>query len=178
VRGGHLEVLEHTEAERQREHALRGLGGTMNGCFTVELAWRTNQGRLPRRLRDYRRDLWRRMEHGGARVVHALLDNGLDPAARDALGRTLLHRIHQFEHADLLPRLLAAGADVNAVSNRGFTPMCEALAHSAPAEVITALNAAGAVPALSLLDPGTWPAPSREPAPWFVPHFTAEPGDG
>ncbi|MFD0585178.1 hypothetical protein [Dactylosporangium darangshiense] len=80
---------------------------------------------------------------------------------RDVAGRTLLHRIHQFEHAELLPRLLAEGLDVNAISRRGYTPMCDALVHSAPDELLMALNNAGAMPRLSLMDPRSWPNGGR-----------------
>ncbi|WP_433074620.1 ankyrin repeat domain-containing protein [Dactylosporangium sp. CA-052675] len=149
VRGGRLDLLDHTGDERRREQALRAFGGEMSGCFRVESAWFGGGAGLPRRLREYRRDLWRRMEHGGSRVVLALLDAGLDPHLRDEHGRTLLHRIHQFEHAELLPRLLAEGLDVNAVNRGGYTPMCEVLAHEAPYDLVLALNEAGAIPRLA-----------------------------
>ena len=156
LRRGRLDLYHHTDAERRREHTLRALGGAINGCFKAEIAWHDGEGAGPKRLRDYRRDLWRRMEHGGGRVVLALLDAGMDPELRDGQGRTLLHRIHQFEHAELLPRLLAAGPDVNARSRRGLTPMCEALVHEAPTAVLMTLNEAGGVPQLALIDPQSW----------------------
>jgi hypothetical protein len=149
LRGGHLELLDHSADERRREHAMRAFGGPVSGCFQVEIAWHDRDLPLPKRLRAQRRDLWRRMEHGGSRVVHALLDAGLDPHLRDSQGRTLLHRIHQFEHETLLPRLLDAGLDVNALTRRGHTPMVEALVHSAPIGLVRALNEAGAYPSLS-----------------------------
>lgn len=43
-------------------------------------------------------------------VTDAMLDGGMDPQFRDSVGRTLLHRIHQFGHTDVLTRLLSAGA--------------------------------------------------------------------
>ncbi|WP_327008436.1 ankyrin repeat domain-containing protein [Dactylosporangium sp. NBC_01737] len=159
LRRGRLELPDHHDDERQREMALRTLGGVMSGCFAAELAWHRGEGFLPRRLREQRHDLWRRMHHGGGRVVAALLDAGMDPHIRDRHGRTLLHRIHQFDDVDLLHRLLAAGVDVNAVDRFGSTAMCEALVHAAPAELYSALNAAGAAPGLSLLDPASWPEP-------------------
>ncbi|MEV0568253.1 ankyrin repeat domain-containing protein [Dactylosporangium sp. NPDC050588] len=162
VRGGRLELLDHTDAERRREHALRSFGGTMSGCFRTEAAWHDGEGVLPRRLRAYRQDLWRRMTHGGGKVVLALLDAGMDPGVRDVAGQTLLHRMHQFEHADLLPRLLAEHVDVNPVSRRGSTPMCDAVVHNAPADLIETLSEAGAIPHLSRLDPRTWPVQARE----------------
>ncbi|MEV4140066.1 ankyrin repeat domain-containing protein [Dactylosporangium sp. NPDC049742] len=161
VRGGRLELLDHTDAERRREHALRSFGGTMSGCFRTEAAWHDGEGVLPRRLRAYRQDLWRRMTHGGGKVVLALLDAGMDPRVRDVAGQTLLHRMHQFEHADLLPRLLAERVDVNPVSRRGSTPMCDAVVHNAPADLIETLSEAGAIPHLSRLDPSSWPVQAR-----------------
>ncbi|WP_155370747.1 ankyrin repeat domain-containing protein [Catellatospora vulcania] len=163
VRGGRLALIHHTAAERRRERALRAFGGALGGCFRAEIAWHDSDGAVPRRLRAYRDDLWRRMEHGGSRVVLALLDAGMDPRMRDGQGRTLLHRIHQFEYAELLPRLLAEGLDVNDRSRRGYTPMCEALVHSAPTGLLMALNEAGAHPPLSLTDPRTWPEPACGP---------------
>ncbi|WP_191841859.1 ankyrin repeat domain-containing protein [Catellatospora chokoriensis] len=160
LRDGSVELLHHDEVERRREHTLRVLGAPMRGCFEAEQAWRDGNDAAPRRLRDYRHDLWRRMEHGGSRVVLALLDAGMNPQVRDGQGRTLLHRIHLFEHEELLPRLLAEGLDVNARSRRGWTPMCEALVHSAPNDLLMALNAAGAHPQLSLTDPEHWPDPA------------------
>jgi hypothetical protein len=161
LRGGRLELPHHTEDERRRELALLAFGGAIGGCFRAEIAWHGAGEGMPKRLREYRRDLWRRMEHGGSRVVLALLDAGMDPHVRDAAGRTLLHRIHQFEHAELLPRLLAEGLDVNAVSRRGYTPMCEAVVHSAPHDLLMTLNDAGAIPRLSLMDPRSWPNGGR-----------------
>ncbi|MET7392691.1 hypothetical protein ABZS66_04255 [Dactylosporangium sp. NPDC005572] len=159
LRGGRFELLHHhTEDERRRELTLRAFGGTIGGCFKAERAWHDGEGTLPKQLHAYRRDLWRWMEHGGSRVVLALLDAGLDPQVRDGRGRTLLHRIHQFEHADLLPRLLAEGLDVNARSRSGWTPMCEVLVHSPPAALVRALHDAGAFPRLALTDPQDWPA--------------------
>ncbi|MEV0461217.1 hypothetical protein [Catellatospora methionotrophica] len=149
VRDGRLELLDHSEAERRREHALRAFGGRLSGCFRAELAWKEGTPGVPRRLLAQRRDLWRRMQHGGSRVVLALLDAGMSPHIRDLHRRTLLHRLHQFEHAELLPRLLAEGLDVNAISGWGYTPMCEALVHGAPADLLVALHEAGAYPPLS-----------------------------
>ncbi|GGN77027.1 hypothetical protein GCM10010112_49700 [Actinoplanes lobatus] len=164
LRGNDLDLLDHTDADRMREQALRAFGGSLAGCFRAESAWYGGEGAVPRGLLEHRRDLWRRMEHGGSRVVLAMLDAGLDPHIRDGQGRTLLHRIHLFDHEELLPRLLAEGLDINAVSRRGWTPMCEALVHSAPAELLHALNAAGAYPQLSLTGPAEWAAsPARRP---------------
>ncbi|MEU8003872.1 hypothetical protein AB0B66_22170 [Catellatospora sp. NPDC049111] len=161
MRDGQVELLHHDGAERRREHALRAFGGTIRGCFQAELGWLDGDDAAPKRLREHRHDLWRRMEHGGSRVVRALLDAGMNPHVRDGQGRTLLHRMHMFEHdEELLPRLLAAGLDVNALSRRGWTPMAEALVHAAPIDLLVALNAAGGYPQLSLTDPEHWPDPA------------------
>ncbi|MFC7243146.1 ankyrin repeat domain-containing protein [Catellatospora aurea] len=157
LRDGQVELLHHDGAERRREHALRAFGGAMRGCFQAELGWLDGDDAAPKRLREHRHDLWRRMEHGGSRVVRALLDAGMNPHVRDGQGRTLLHRMYMFEHEELLPRLLATGLDVNALSRRGWTAMAEALVHSAPMDLLVALNAAGAYPQLSLTDPEHWP---------------------
>ncbi|GGN90080.1 hypothetical protein GCM10010112_75160 [Actinoplanes lobatus] len=157
LRGGRLELLHHTVAEKERELALGAFGGVINACFRVDRAWRRGEGALPKRLRAYRRDLWRRMEHGGGRVVLALLDAGLDPGFRDGQGRTLLHRIHQFEHAELLPRLLAEGLDVNDRGRYGHPPMFETLIHTPSHDLLRALTEAGAWPPLSLPVPSIGP---------------------
>lgn len=157
LRDGQLELLHHDETERRREHALSSFGGTMRGCFQAERGWLDGDDAAPKQLREHRHDLWRRMEHGGSRAVLALLDAGMNPHVRDGQGRTLLHRMHMFEHEELLPRLLAEGLDVNALSRRGWTPLAEALVHSAPTSLLLALNAAGGFPQLSLTDPEHWP---------------------
>ena len=80
VRGGRLELLHHTDDERLRERALHALGGAITGCFTVDAAWHDGApAALPRRLHEHRRDLWRRMQHGGGRVVLALPRRGPGP---------------------------------------------------------------------------------------------------
>ncbi|MFI5911956.1 hypothetical protein [Dactylosporangium sp. NPDC051541] len=151
VRAGRLELLDHTDGERPAELTLRDLGGEASACFRIEAAWRAGgkDSELPKSLRRYRRDLWLRIEHGGSRAVLALLDADLDPHLRDGLGRTLLHHIHQFDHTELLPRLLEADLDVNTQCRRRWTPMCEVLVHDPPADLLLALDAAGAHPRLA-----------------------------
>jgi hypothetical protein len=149
VRLGRLDLRSHTEAEQRRERALRAFGGEVTGCFAVEQAWHGATGRLPRRMRAHREDLWQRMIHGGTRTVFELLDAGMDPQLRDGRGRTLMHRVRSFDHARLLPRLLADGLDVNARDKEGSTPLYLAVVHRWPADLIIALADAGADPHLA-----------------------------
>ncbi|MFC4066330.1 hypothetical protein [Actinoplanes subglobosus] len=148
VRLGRLELLSHTESERQRERALSAFGGSVTGCFAVEQSWHGAPGRLPRRMRAHREDLWQRMIHGGTRTVFELLDAGMNPQLRDSRGRTLMHRVRSFDHPRLLPRLLADGLDVNARDKEGSTPLYLAVVHRWPAGLIVALSDAGADPHL------------------------------
>ncbi|MBO3739273.1 ankyrin repeat domain-containing protein [Actinoplanes flavus] len=145
-RDGRLVLLSHDGAERRRERAMRAFGGAVTGCFAVEQAWTGNTGRLPRRLRAVRDDLWLRMVHGGSRVVFELLDAGMDPGLRDGRGRGLMHLLRSFDHERLLPRLLAAGADVDAPDREGNTPLATGVAQGWPLGLIEALVAAGADP--------------------------------
>jgi hypothetical protein len=143
---GRLRLPEHTDDERRRERSLRAFGGATGGCFNTELAWYGGDGRPPKRLRAYRRDLWLRMRHGGTRAVLELLDAGMDPQIRDNRGRTLLHRLDAFDHTRLLPRLLAEGVDVNTRDRLTMTPLFDAVVHRWPADVVMALADAGADP--------------------------------
>jgi hypothetical protein len=148
VRIGRLDLLAHTDTERQRERALSAFGGAVSGCFAAEQAWHGAPGRLPRRLRAHREDLWQLMIHGGTRTVFELLDAGMNPHLRDSRGRTLMHRVRSFDHERLLPRLLAEGLDVNARDKEGSTPLYLAVVHRWPAALIIALADAGADPHL------------------------------
>ncbi|MEU4625385.1 hypothetical protein AB0G04_36115 [Actinoplanes sp. NPDC023801] len=151
VRNGRLGLPAHTDAERQRERTLRALGGASGGCFNTERAWNgAGDGPPPKRLRAYRRDLWLRMRHGGTRTVLALLDAGMDPYIRDGRGRTLLHRLHGFDHGRLLPRLLSEGLDVNCRDRVDSIPLFEAVLYRWPADLIIALTDAGADPRLEV----------------------------
>ncbi|MEV0901742.1 ankyrin repeat domain-containing protein [Actinoplanes sp. NPDC049802] len=144
MRDGRLDLPEHSEAEQQRERTLRALGGTVTGCFAVEQTWTGARGRLPKKLHAHRDDLWQRITHGGTRVLWEMLDAGLNPHLRDGRGRTLIHRARSFDHARLLPRLLAAGVDVNAKDVEGSTALYLAVVHRWPADLIIALVDAGA----------------------------------
>ncbi|SDS66209.1 ankyrin repeat domain-containing protein [Actinoplanes derwentensis] len=146
VQRGLLTLPAHTEAERMREKAMRAFGGAVTGCFAVEQTWAGTAGRLPKRLRAHREDLWQRMLHGGTRTVLELLDAGMDPNLRDSRGRTLMHRLRSYDHRVLLPRLLAEGLDINARDLEGSTPLYLAVVYQVPADLIIALSDAGADP--------------------------------
>ncbi|MEV1172081.1 ankyrin repeat domain-containing protein [Nonomuraea sp. NPDC049784] len=68
-------------------------------------------------------ELMERAYHGDAPGVMELLDGGFDPATRNETGETLLHLLVHLDHGELLPRLLAAGLDINAVDTEGRTPL-------------------------------------------------------
>ncbi|MGW5345240.1 ankyrin repeat domain-containing protein, partial [Streptomyces sp. NPDC004050] len=143
-RGGALDLLAHTAEEQQRERAMRAFGGAVAGCFAVQHDWTTGEGRLPRALRDERRDLFLRAQHGDTAGVLALLDAGTDPRVRDRRGYTLLHVLHLLDHTELLPRLRAAGLDLEAQSRQGLTPLQVAVQFGGSAELVRALLEAGA----------------------------------
>ncbi|MFE3760892.1 ankyrin repeat domain-containing protein [Streptomyces sp. NPDC059104] len=142
-RGGVLD-MPHTAQEQQRENALRAFGGTISGCFAVRESWTSGEGRLPRALRDERRDLFLRAVHGDAPGVLQLLDAGVDPHVRDAKGRTLLHMLPHLEHEELLPRLLAAGLGLETEDGPGRTALLAAVRDGGTAELVRALIEAGA----------------------------------
>ncbi|WP_371675302.1 ankyrin repeat domain-containing protein [Streptomyces sp. NBC_01276] len=142
-RGGVLDVP-HTAQEQQRESALRAFGGTVSGCFAVRESWTSGEGRLPRALREERRDLFLRAAHGDAPGVLHLLDAGVDPHVRDAKGRTLLHMLTHLEHKELLPRLLAAGLGLETEDDPGRTPLLAAVRDGGTAGLVRALIDAGA----------------------------------
>ncbi|MEU8617798.1 ankyrin repeat domain-containing protein [Streptomyces sp. NPDC048623] len=143
VRSGTLDIP-HTQQEQQREHALRAFGGTISGCFATQSAWTTGEGRLPRALQAQRRRLFEHVQHGDTPAVTALLDAGWDPHARDARGRGLLHLLHLLDHRELLPRLLAAGLDLEARDKAGSTPLQLAVAQQGSADLVRDLLDAGA----------------------------------
>ncbi|MEW2353265.1 ankyrin repeat domain-containing protein [Spirillospora sp. NPDC029432] len=145
IRNGHLRVHSHSEEERRRESALKALGGQAAGCFAVRETW-DGRGFLPRALREQRRELFRRVSYGDTEGVLKMLDAGHDPHTRDGNGHSLLHCLGSVRHEELLPRLLAAGVDLEARDAMGRTPLLVA-AWSAPAATVRALLAAGARPA-------------------------------
>ncbi|MFB7916457.1 ankyrin repeat domain-containing protein [Streptomyces sp. NPDC056061] len=134
----------HSAQEQQRERALRAFGGAVTGCFAVEQSCTTGIGRLPRGLRAQRRELFLRVQHGDTPGVLQLLDAGVDPRVRDGGRRGLLHVLHLLDHERLLPRLLAAGLDLEATEHRHRTPLCVAVADGGSAELVRALVEAGA----------------------------------
>ncbi|QKW31985.1 ankyrin repeat domain-containing protein [Nocardiopsis flavescens] len=136
--------IPHTAEELERETALRALGGASGGCFAARDAWSTGRGRLPRRLREPRDELFERARHGDTGAVLRYLDAGGDPNLRDRNGRTLLHHLSMVDHEAVLPRLLKAGADVDAADPEERTPLFYAVAGSGTAELARALVEAGA----------------------------------
>jgi hypothetical protein len=146
ARLGRLDPLAHTIDERRRERAMHAFGGPVTGCFAVEHMWYGALGRLPRRLRAYRADLWQHLLHGGTRTLLELLDTGFDPQLRDSTGGTLIHRITAFDHRELLPRLLAEGLDIDTVDKEGCTALHRIVVRYGPADAITTLIDAGADP--------------------------------
>ncbi|XVV16540.1 ankyrin repeat domain-containing protein [Actinoplanes sp. CA-131856] len=149
---GRLILTRHTAAEEQRERALLAFGGAVSGCFAVSRSWSGATGRLPRRLRAIREDLWQRIIHGGTRAVLDMLDSGLDPHLRNSRGQTLMHVVRSFDHTRLLPRLLAAGVDVNGRDRQGNTPLYLAVNQDWPVDLIRALADAGADPRIANQD--------------------------
>ncbi|MEU0488489.1 ankyrin repeat domain-containing protein [Nocardiopsis sp. NPDC006139] len=134
----------HTDAEYARESALRALGGRSHGCFRVAGIWRTGGRGLPWRLRDHRTEFFARVRNGGTDTVLRYLAAGGDPRIRDGAGLTLLHHLAHTDHAVLLPRLLAAGLDVDAEAGPGVTPLYSAVRHGGDTALVRALIAAGA----------------------------------
>ncbi|GAA1672869.1 hypothetical protein GCM10009733_082520 [Nonomuraea maheshkhaliensis] len=139
--------MPHSAEEQQREQALRAFGGKIAGCFAVERAMRSEEAfRLPKALRELRRELFMRVQHGDTPGVLRLLDAGVDPRLRDGRDRTLLHALIHLDHEVLLPRLLAAGLDLEAVDYKERTPLYVAVVDDGSPALIRALLAAGANP--------------------------------
>ncbi|GHG06273.1 ankyrin repeat domain-containing protein [Streptomyces filamentosus] len=134
----------HTEQERRRELALRAFGGTIGGCFAAHAAWTSGEGWLPRALREQRQELFLHVQHGDTETLLALLDAGTDPYVRDRKGRGLLHVLPLVDHRPLLPRLLAAGLDLEAKDKTGRTPLQSAVHDCGSVALVRDLLAAGA----------------------------------
>ena len=141
--GGVLRVP-HTETEAEEKLALHALGGTVTGCFEAWHGWTDGSGRLPRKLRELRRDLLLRVRHGDTPGLLCLLDAGVSPRLRDARGRTLLHMLNRLDHDVVLPRLLAAGLHLDARDRRGLSPLHVAIGEHGSLSLVRALLAAGA----------------------------------
>ncbi|GAA0320960.1 hypothetical protein NE235_18405 [Actinoallomurus spadix] len=99
-RDGALQVP-HGEDERRRERALGALGGAINGCSAVLPIVRSGTGRLPRALREQRRELFLRAERGDTPGVIRLLAGGARIDASDRWGRSARDHITQRRRADL-----------------------------------------------------------------------------
>ncbi|GAB1817994.1 ankyrin repeat domain-containing protein [Herbidospora sp. RD11066] len=151
--GGTLQIP-HSDDEQRRERAMRALGGAVSGCFAAQQSWTTGKGRVPKKLRFQRRDLFMTAQHGDTQGVIRLLDAGVDPRVRDGRQRTLLHLLHLVDHELLLPRLLEAGLDVNATDYQERTPLHHAVAAYGTPALVAALRAAGG--AIDVVDWEDW----------------------
>ncbi|MDN3354147.1 ankyrin repeat domain-containing protein [Actinomadura sp. DC4] len=138
--------MPHSEDEQRREQAMRAFGGAVAGCFAVAQAMTSGEGRLPKALKEQRRELYARVQHGDTPGVLALLDAGVDPRFRDGRRRTLLHALIHLDHEILLPRLLEAGVDLEAVDHNQRTALHVAVGDNGSASLVRALLAAGAHP--------------------------------
>ncbi|MEU7856315.1 ankyrin repeat domain-containing protein [Nonomuraea sp. NPDC049141] len=136
----------HSADEQRREQAMRAFGGAVAGCFAVARAVSSGEGRLPKDLREQRRELYSRAQHGDTPGVLRLLDAGVDPRFRDGRRRTLLHALIHLDHEVLLPRLLAAGVDLEAVDHNRRTALHVAVGDNGSVALVRALLAAGANP--------------------------------
>jgi ankyrin repeat protein len=87
---------------------------------------------------------WVLFDGGSAALVRALLDAGADPTAVDFNQDTMLHLLRTVDAGAILPTLLAAGGNLEAVDNYGRTPIMTLILTDAPAEAIRALVDAGA----------------------------------
>ncbi|MEV8515341.1 hypothetical protein [Dactylosporangium sp. NPDC051484] len=137
----------HPTGYADREAAMLALGGPPPaGCAGAYTAWRGGPSRLPRSLRETRRELMSRVAAGESDTLESMLDAGLDPHCRDGDGRTLLHLlpclVPDESRLRLLPRLLAAGLDPRARDHFGLTPARLAELGGAAPELIDALRAA------------------------------------
>ncbi|RAY16721.1 ankyrin repeat domain-containing protein [Actinomadura craniellae] len=152
--GGDGLTMPHTAEEQRREQALQALGGEISGCFAVQRAWRGGGRWLPKGLRAQRRELFNRVQHGDAPGVLALLDAGISPHVRDGRQRSLLHLLHLVDHEALLPRLLAAGLDLEAEDHHQRTPLHVAVGDGGSTALVRALLDAGA--RIDVLDHQEW----------------------
>jgi ankyrin repeat protein len=72
---------------------------------------------------DKGRLLLESIHKGDAAAIRAALKSGADANTRDEMGATALMHAAAYASLDSMRELVAAGADVNAVSSAGFTPV-------------------------------------------------------
>ena len=84
------------------------------------------------------------IETGNAERIKALLDEGINPNARDKCGRTALHKAAWEGYSEVSKALLASGAKVNARDKNGATPLHMAVVHYASPEFVQTLLDVGA----------------------------------
>ncbi len=72
---------------------------------------------------DAGRALLDAIHSGDLRAVRSALKAGVDPNARDEMGATALMHAGAYASEECMRALIAAGANVNAASNAGFTPL-------------------------------------------------------
>ncbi|MFI6121100.1 ankyrin repeat domain-containing protein [Streptomyces sp. NPDC051064] len=134
----------HTEEERRRESAMRAFGGAVAGCFAAEHSVTSGTGRLPKGLREQRQELFQRAQHGDTPGVLEMLAAGVDLRVKDGRRRSLLHVLPLLDHETLLPRLLAAGLDLEAHDHIERTPLAVAVSERGSTALVRALLDAGA----------------------------------
>ncbi|MGI8664964.1 MAG: ankyrin repeat domain-containing protein [Jatrophihabitans sp.] len=83
----------------------------------------------------------------GDQQLLAYLDSGVPAGLTDATGNSLLMLAAYHGHAGLVTGLAARGAEVDAINDRGQTPLAGAVFKASP-DVVRALLAAGADPDL------------------------------
>jgi len=148
-RDGRLALLDHTDEEGAREQVMLALGAAVPACFAVGEAWPGRRpGRLPKALRRLRSHALHVVMHGRGDELHRLLDAGIDPAGlRDRWAGNLLHHLAKLDDPlPFLPRLLAAGLDINERNQRSRTPLVSVLFDGGPATLVRAMLEAGADP--------------------------------
>jgi len=163
-RRGRLVPLDHDEIDVERERAMRSLGGATPECFEVLGTWRgETSGALPPSLAQFRTHTTALIAHGDTVAIRRLLDAGLKATQLHGPdGGGLLHHLgllfvgegSTVDAGALLPRLLAAGADIDERDPDGRTPLLCALLQEGTPDLVSALLAAGADPRLVLAPDG------------------------